>query len=1105
MQPSLALHTPFQILTGFVLPLLCLALLLAGSLCMHACAAEDLKDWQDPELLGINTLSPHATMVICPDADTALQIGEVSNAERVKSPFYRSLNGDWKYNYSKNHTERVANFWEKDFDDSAWSTIPVPANVEMHGYGIPIYVNIPFPWPRPWNPPFVPEDDPNNTVSSYRHRFTVPEEWAGRRALITFDGVNSMFYLWVNGQFVGMGKDSRTPVEFDISSFLEAGENTIAVENFRWCDGSYLEDQDFWRMSGIFRDVYLWSPAQIHIRDFEVGTLLDDDYKDAKLTVKAEVENHTAESVPLTVRARLLDANRKEVCTFKESVRASASGDSHQVSLSAHISDPLKWTAETPNLYTLLLSLENTDGSVIEVLSSKVGFRRVKIKDGNLLVNGKRILVKGVNRHESDPDLGQVMTRETMIKDILLMKQFNVNAVRTSHYPDVPAWYDLCDEYGLYVVDEANIESHGMGYGKESLANPPVWMKAHMDRTVRMLERDKNHPSIIIWSLGNEAGNGPNFMATYDWLKERDPGRPVQYERAGFQRNTDIYCPMYSSPATLRDYADGKKVDGGWGREFLLKDGEPRTRPFILCEYLHSMGNSTGNTWDYWNLIYNKPYLQGGFIWDWVDQALRESTAQKPPRTYKGAKEGEDFFWSYGGDYGPEGVPSDKNFNCNGVITPDRQPHPGLYQVKHVYQYIHSKLVDGAARQVEVKNWYDFVNLKDWLELHWQVSADGAVIQEGTLTAPSLEPQNTATLTIPVADFEPQGGVEYFLTLSFRLAQDELWAKKGHEVAWDQFLLPDAAPAPVLAAPEGQTVTVSDEAAQLIVATGDLALHFDKKTGALVSMTSGGLELLHSPLRPDFWRAPTDNDRGRAMDKSQGIWKTAHADAVLDSLAVKESSPERVVVEQQLSMKEADVRWFSRFTVFNNGDVRVENDFVPRNTKQQKLPRLGVQMVLNPGFDRITWLGRGPHETYIDRKDALVGRYSGTVREQFYKHYANPGESGNKEDVRWAALQNAEGAGLLIVADKAHLLGVNAMHHTVEDLAAAMHPFELPERDEIVLNVDWRQQGVGGNDSWGAWPEEEYLIICRPQTFRFWMHPLHAGADPESLARRSRP
>lgn len=558
-----------------------------------AAAAPELKDWQNPRLAGVNNLAPRATMVICPDAKTALKIGPVSNAERVKSPFYRSLNGQWKYHYASNHLARVPDFWKPEFDDSTWPTIPVPSNVEMHGHGIPIYVNVPYPWPKPWKPPFVPEDDPNNTVNSYRKTFTVPKAWSGRRVLLTFDGVNSMFYLWLNGQKVGLGKDSRTPVEFDLTPFLKPGENLLAIENFRWCDGSYLEDQDFWRLSGIFRDVYLWSPPDVHIRDFEVRTDLDAQYRDGKLSIAVTLENKTTQPAAVTVDAALLNATGKEVAKPRIQMRVAPDGSGGQAAISQSIPNPLKWTAETPDLYKLLLTLKDSSGKVLEVIPVNVGFRKVEITDGDLLVNGQRILIKGVNRHEHDPDHGQVVSVESMIEDILVMKRHNINAVRTSHYPNQPAWYDLCDRYGLYVIDEANIESHGMGYGKESLANFPEWLDVHLDRTIRMVERDKNHPSVIIWSLGNEAGNGPNFMATYDWIKQRDADRPVHYERAGFDRNTDIYCPMYPRPEELRRYAAGEAFEAEW--KFSIGAEAKRSRPYIMCEYAHAMGNSSGN------------------------------------------------------------------------------------------------------------------------------------------------------------------------------------------------------------------------------------------------------------------------------------------------------------------------------------------------------------------------------------------------------------------------------------------------------------------------------------------------------------------------------
>jgi len=1062
------------------------------------------KDWQNPRLTGINNLPPHATAVVCPDVETARQIGLVCSAERVKSPWYRSLNGDWKYQYAANHTGRIPDFWEMDFDDSAWTTIPVPSNVEIHGYGIPIYVNIPYPWAKPWEPPYVPEDDPNNTVNSYRHTFTIPEDWSGRRVLITFDGVNSMFYLWVNGQRVGMGKDSRTPVEFDITPYVKTGENLLAVENFRWCDGSYLEDQDFWRLSGIFRDVYLWSPPDLHLRDVEVKTDLDEACKDASLIVVVDIENRTDAEAAVTIQADLLDANGNNVTSSSSPVSvppaAKATG-----TLTASVVNPLKWSAETPHLYQIVLSLKDSAGSTIEAVAVNTGFRKVEIKNGDLLVNGKRILIKGVNRHETDPDLGQSVTVDGMIKDILVMKQHNVNAVRTSHYPNQPSWYDLCDQYGLYVIDEANIESHGMGYGRQSLANPPEWLDAHLDRTIRMVERDKNHPSVIIWSLGNEAGNGPNFMATYDWIKQRDASRPVHYERAGLDRNTDIFCPMYSKPALLADYANGNDVDGGWGEAFNIKAGAPRTKPLILCEYAHAMGNSNGNMWLYWDLIYSKPHLQGGFIWDWVDQALRTPVALKPPRIHRAPQPGEETFWAFGGDYGPPDTPSDQNFLCNGLVSPDRAPHPGLLQVKHIYQYIHCTPVDLAARTVEVKNWFDFISLNDIAELYWQLNGDGHMLQEGTMPCPTVAPQSTAQITIPVQAFQPQPGVEYFLNLRFRLTKEESWAPKGHEIAWDQFKLPDeAAPLPIPAG-AATALTVTEDDSQLTVSGDTLTARFDKTAGVLASLTVSGTELIESPLRPDFWRAPIDNDRGRNMDKTQGVWKTAHEDARVREFKVDAADPQQVAVTVTLSLPKADVRWTTRYIVLGSGEVLVEAAFMPKKTDLPQLPRLGMQMILPTGFDRISWLGRGPQETYIDRLDARVGRYSGTVRDQFCYDYSEPGESGNKVDVRWAALQNANGAGLLIIADPAQFLSINAMHHTAEDLEAADHPFELPQRAFTVLNVDWKQQGVGGDDSWGAWPHEGYLIPCAAQTYHFRLRPMASDSDINTWARSAFP
>lgn len=1063
-------------------PLRFLSLLLTVHTCFSSgvLAAEPVADWQNPRLTGINNEPAHATMIICPDARTARRIGVVSNAERVRSSFYRSLNGQWKYRYGSNLLDRLPDFWKPEFDDSSWAEIPVPSNVEMHGYGIPIYRNVTYPWRGRVNPPFVPEDDPNNTVNSYRRTFDLPKDWNGRRVFLTFDGVNSFFYVWINGERVGMGKDSRTPVEFDITKYVKPGRNLIAVENFRWCDGSYLEDQDFWRLSGIFRDVYVWSPPSVHVRDFEVKTDLDAEYRDAELRLKAKVINYGPQSARVTFETELLDPQGKAVLTSRMDRQVGA-GEEVPVESVATVKSPLQWSAETPHLYKLLISLKDASGQVMEVIPVNVGFREVEIKDGHLLVNGRRVLFKGVNRHEFDPDRGQAITVESMERDIHVMKQFNINAVRTSHYPNQPAWYDLCDRYGLYLIDEANIESHGMGYGERTLARNADYADAHMNRTIRMVERDKNHPSVIIWSLGNEAGDGPNFEATSKWIRERDPSRPVHYEQAGTRPHTDIVCPMYPSPSSLGRYA-----------------ARPQTRPYIMCEYEHAMGNSGGDFWSYWKQIYELPHLQGGFIWDWVDQGLRQKQGRLPLPRFTPARRGDDTFWAYGGDFGPRGTPSDDNFCCNGVVTPDREPHPMLWEVKHVYQYIHSKPADLVQRRVQVKNWYDFTNLKDIAEGRWRLKADGREVQRGVLPDLDIPPGETREITIPVRTFKPEPGVEYFLELSFVLKRNQPWARRGHEIAWDEFKLPDSAPPRALPLSSMPELQLQENDQRAVVSGRNFTAVFDKSTGALRSLRFNDVELIETPLHPHFWRAQIDNDRGRNMLRSQNTWRRAHEELEVRGISVEQISARAVQVNVELGLPRVESTWRTKYTVYGSGDILVEAAFQPGRTNLPPLPRLGMQMVLPKGFDRIMWLGPGPHETYCDRKDAKIGLYEGTVEEQFYKHYSEPGETGNKVDVRWAALTR-RGVGLLVVGEP--LLSVNALHYGTEDLNAGKHPFELPKRETVTLNIDLKQQGVGGDNGWGAWPHEEFQIPSRDYSYRFRLRPFGRSEDPARLAR----
>jgi beta-galactosidase len=1046
------------------------------------------KDWQNPQLTGINNLAPHSTMVICPDIATAEKINAASNAERIKSPFYCSLNGDWKYNYAANHNGRVTNFWLPGFDDSKWTSIPVPSNVEMQGHGVPIFVNIKYPWTSkgvPANPPFVPEDNRFNTVNSFRHTFTIPKDWDGRRTLITFDGVNSFYYLWINGQKVGMGKDSRTAVEFDITPFLKQGENLLAVENFRWCDGSFLEDQDFWRLSGIFRDVYLWSPGNIHINDFFVKTDLDANYRDAEFKVNVKVQNLTKSQSIAKVEATLLDANGKQVAAPQIEIKIPANGES-ETTINTNIPNPLKWTAETPNLYQLLLTLKDKDGKVIEVIPAKVGFRKVEIKAGNFLVNGRRVLIKGVNRNEIDPYLGQVMTHERMVQDIKMLKQYNFNTVRTSHYPNVPEWYDLCDQYGIYLINEANIESHGMMKTDNSLAGNPDWLAAHMNRTVRMVERDKNHPSVCFWSLGNEAGDGSNFEATYAWIKQRDDSRPVQYEKAKKTSHTDVIGEMYASIDALDKYSK-----------------QPQTRPFIMIEYAHAKGNSTGGLWDYWRPIYDgQPYVQGGSIWDWADQAFAQPQ-NRPNRDHIWpVKPADKAFWCIGGDIGPEDVIEDGNSSCDGLVSADRDPHPGLQEVKHVYQYIRCKPIDLDKRTFEVKNWYDFTNLKDIAKIEWRLTGDGKIVQSAEMAAPDLAPYATNILSIPVKSFTPAPGVEYFVEISFRLKENTSWANAGHELAWDQFKLPDAVAATVVDASTLPKLSLKQTDDLATVQGQNFVATFDRKKGTLSSWKFNGTELIQSPLRPDFWRAATDNDRGRKMEKVQAIWQKANQDVLLNSFKVNQTAKNKLVLVANFTLPTVKVAWQTTYTVLGNGEITVDAQFSPTTTDLPVLPRLGMQMIMPAGFDSIKWLGPGPQETYCDRKDAKVGIYSGSIRNQFYSEYVIPGESGNKVDVRWVAITNSKGIGLLAIGSP--LLSANAMKFSTEDIEKATYPYQITIRDFTVLNLDWKQEGMGGDTNWGnkAWPHKPYLIPALAQSYQFRLRPIAEGEDIRTTARK---
>jgi beta-galactosidase len=1073
------------------LPLVIVALLIAESFGLRAqdeAKAQAPPEWQDPSVVGVNREAPHASLTIYADRATALR------GDRAASPYYRLLNGEWRFHWAAKPADRPVDFFKTTFDVSSWPTIPVPANWQLEGYDLAIYTNITYPWGKV-DPPRIPAE--NNPVGSYRRTFVVPDTWRGRQIRLTFDGVASAFYAWVNGERVGFSKDSRTPAEFDITRFVRPGDNVLAVEVYRWSDGSYLEDQDFWRLSGIFRDVTLWSTGPIRVRDLDARATLDTMYRDGQLELVVRTRNDGDHPRKATIEAELLDKAGQRV--FERL--------SQEVSIEPRMEMPVAftravpavkpWSAESPSLYTLLVTLKDDEGRVVEVIPARVGFRTSEMKHGQFLLNGVPILFKGVNRHETDPDTGQYVTRESMLTDIRLMKQHNINAVRTAHYPNTPVWYDLCDEYGIYLVDEANIESHGMGYdAARTLGNDPAWRGAHMDRTVRMVERDKNHPSVVIWSLGNEGGDGVNFEATSAWIHQRDPSRPVQYERALLKPHTDLYVPMYSRPNDIAKYAS-----------------TPQARPLVLCEYAHAMGNSTGNFSEYWDLIYSNRQLQGGFVWDWVDQGLRTLVPPRGERTERpggsklkasGAIAKGRTFLAYGGDFGPPGTPSDGNFCMNGLVAGDRTPHPGLQIVKKNYQYVRAKAIDLAAGTVEITNWHDFTMLGDALTGRWEVRADDRVVAAGAITDLDLAPRTSRRVTIPLPKITAEPGVEYWLDLSFRLRRASAWGGTiGQEMAWDEFKLPvsrENAPVELAAA---APVTVKETDAAITVAGTGFEITFDKARGTIGSWQFRGTELVSRGPLPDFWRAPTDNDIGAQLHKKLAVWRTAASDWQVSRMAVARLGDRAARVTIDATLPSIESTYQMSFTVLGTGDVVVDAGFTPGREGLPMLPRVGLQMVLPKGFEQVSWYGPGPEETYSDRKEARVNLYRGTVDGQ-WTDYSKPQENGNKVDARWIAVTNRAGVGLVAVGMP--LLSAAVRHYTHADIESVRHTYEMTRREEVYLNLDFKQMGVGGDDSWGALAHEPYRLPSQAYRYQFRLRPyVTTEHSPEKLARLAVP
>ncbi len=1045
---------------------ICLALLVFAVLP----AADGPEDWENPRVFGIGKEAPRATFVPFPDAAAAVRLA------RTESPRHLSLNGTWKFRWSPRPADRPLDFWKPEADVGGWDDIPVPANWDLHGHDVPIYVNIPYEFTRNPQPPFVPHAD--NPVGSYRRSFTVPPEWEGLEVFLVFGAVKSAFYVWVNGEKVGYSQDAKTPAEWNITRFLKPGTNVLAAEVYRWSDGSYLECQDFWRMSGIERDVYLTASPPVRIRDVFVRAGLDGKYRNGALAVEVELRDHGrgGPQGPYSVALSLLDGAGGKVLS-----RAGTAGPAVEGTASVRFEDivaePKRWSAETPSLYRLVLELRDGRGRTLEAVATRIGFRTSEIKDGRLLVNGVTVLLKGVNRHEHDPVTGHVISEASMRQDIELMKRSNINAVRTSHYPNDPRWYELCDEYGLYLVDEANIESHGMGYGARSLAKDPEWGPAHIDRIVRMVERDKNHPSVIIWSLGNEAGDGVNFEDAVRWIKDRDPSRPVQYERAGLRPHTDIYCPMYASIEHLDKYSS-----------------ERQDRPLILCEYAHSMGNSTGNLQDYWDLIESRDQLQGGFIWDWVDQGLAAKSADGRA------------FWAFGGDFGPADVPSDANFCCNGLVAPDRTPHPALWEVKKVYQSVKFAAVDAAAGKIDLRNRYDFTPL-DVFDLHWEVAVDGQVRTSGKIERPRVPPHGHRIVRLPPPRPRLEPGQEAFLNVSLRTREAGPGVPKGHTVAAEQFPLTAAAPSSVREAPP--PALRIDPGPRFIRIDGrDVAVRFDRMTGLLDSFVYHGRELVESGPEPNFWRAPTDNDFGNQMPRRLAVWRRASLRRDLMSIEAREAGAGRAVVEAEYFLPDVPATHIVRFTILGDGWMTMTHEFAPRSeAKLPEMPRVGVRMAMPKGFDAVRWLGRGPWENYRDRKTAaFVGLYGTSVAAEVLP-YVSPQEYGNRTEVRWAAVRDGRGYGLLIAGEP--LFEFSAVPHWPEDLTldsrGSKHPHEIIRRDFTCLTLDHAQMGVGGDDSWGARVHPQYTIPAAAYSYTFHLRPLKPGDDPAALARAPRP
>ena len=1020
----------------------CLAMCSLATMAQH-------DEWKNPEINAVNRAPMHTNYFAYSSSE------EAAKADKENSSNFMTLNGIWKFNWVKNADARPTDFYRTDYNDKGWGQMKVPGVWEMNGYGDPIYVNVGYAWRSQYknNPPYVPIE--NNHVGSYRKEIIIPAEWSGKEIFAHFGSVTSNMYLWVNGKYVGYSEDSKLEAEFNLTKYLKPGKNLIAFQVFRWCDGTYLEDQDFFRYSGVGRNCYLYSRNKKYIQDIRVTPDLDSNYTNGTLNVALNLNGSG------TVELNLTDPAGKSVAT------AQVNGNG-QKSVVMDVNNPEKWTAETPNLYTLTATLKN-GSNTLEVIPVKVGFRKIELKGGQILVNGQPVLFKGADRHEMDPDGGYVVSRERMLQDILRMKQLNINAVRTCHYPDDNLWYDLCDQYGIYVVAEANIESHGMGYGKETLAKNPSYKKAHMERNQRNVQRGYNHPSIIFWSLGNEAGYGPNFEQCYTWIKNEDKTRAVQYEQAGTNEFTDIFCPMYYDYDACKKYSEGN-ID----------------KPLIQCEYAHAMGNSQGGFKEYWDLIRKYPKYQGGFIWDFVDQSNHWKN-----------KDGIDIY-GYGGDFNKYDA-SDNNFNDNGLISPDRRPNPHAHEVGYFYQSIWTTPGDLSKGEIKVYNENFFRDLSAYY-MEWQLLANGEVMQTVVVQDLNVAPQQTATLKLNLNTEKICPCKELLLNVTYKLKAAETLMPAGSTVAYDQLTIrPYTAKALELKNQKASNLDIvvpvikDNDHNYLIVEGENFIIEFNKHNGYLSRYEADGMQLLNpgAQLTPNFWRAPTDNDYGAGLQHRYAVWKNPG----LKLTSLKQSiENEQAIVQAEYEMKAVKGKLFLTYVINNEGAVKVTQKMeAGKEEKVSDMFRFGMQMQMPENFNEVEYYGRGPVENYADRNHStLIGKYRQTVAEQFYP-YIRPQETGTKTDLRWWRVLNISGNGLQFVGDAP--FSASALNYSIESLDDGVqkdqrHSPEVAKAPFTNLCIDKVQMGLGCVNSWGTLPLEKYRVPYQDYEFSFILTPV---------------